>query len=99
MIKVGVASGESKPADEKEKVCKEDVLGLWLESNCKMKVRKYDQTIDTKKSLKESVKDESKVSVDGKPKNDGSIVGIPEVKEVDKIIKVNTGGRTIDTSQ
>ena len=49
--------------------------------------------------MKDSVKDESKTSVDDKPKNDGFIVGIPESKEVDKILKVNTGGGTIDTSQ
>ena len=49
--------------------------------------------------MKDSVKDEPKVSVDDTPKNDESIVGIPESKEVDKTGKVNTGGNTIDTPQ
>ena len=49
--------------------------------------------------MKDSVKDESKTSIDDKPKNDGSIVGIPESKEVDKKLKVNTGGSKIDTPQ
>ena len=39
------------------------------------------------------------MSIDDKPKNDGSIVGIPETKEVDKNLKVNTGGITINTPQ
>ena len=49
--------------------------------------------------MKYSVKDESKVSVDDKPKNDGPIVEIPENKEVDKIFKVNTESSTINTPQ
>ena len=39
------------------------------------------------------------MSVNDKPKNDGSIVGIPESKEGDKKLKVNTGRSTIDTPQ
>ena len=39
------------------------------------------------------------MSVNDKPKNDGSIVGIPESKEVAKTLTINTGGGTIDTPQ
>ena len=100
MIKVGVAISESKSAAKKEKKFARRVFksstGKTLQNEGE---KKDEQTIDTKKSLKDSVKDESKTSVDDTPKNDGSIVGIPESEEVDKILKVNTGGSTINTSQ
>ena len=67
-----------------------------------MKVREEDPNLDQKKSslaADNETNNESKISDFGTPNFDGSIFGIPESKEVDKILKVNTGGSTIETSQ
>ena len=61
--------------------------------------KKDDQTIDNSNSLKDSDKDKSKTSDDDTLKIDGSIVGIPESKEVDNALKVTEGGNTFDTPQ
>ena len=99
MVKFGVASGEIKPADKKEKSMQEDFLGTLIRKQLQNKGEKKMTRPLAQKILEKNVNDESKTSVDGKPKNDGSIVGIPESKEVDKMLKVNTGGNTIDTPQ
>ena len=61
--------------------------------------KKDDQTIETKISSKGSDKDKLLTFDDDALKIDGSTVGIPEGKEVDKTLKVTEGSNTFDTPQ
>ena len=61
--------------------------------------KKESETIDTKISLEDRDKDESKTSDDDTLKIDGSTVEIPEGKKVDKTLKVTEGENTFDTPQ